>query len=426
MSNEHAEREVEETLRLARDEVERLIATLRVVTFAIVALLVSAIQYASPTARWTPALYFAGCFVYALALRALVSRVGGATWLALTAVVADVIAMSAVFLVARPARLDPAFTVPAYVLGPSLVGLMSINMLRASRLTAIVGALVAFVAFYAVILTHRGPEAGQSGAATVILIGGLVGVASARRTRQTLELFARLHLLRRFVPAPLVERVVQSGGAAVNLAGEERELTLLASDLRGFTAFAEELPPTEVVRQLNAFHTAMLDVVKRHGGALDKFIGDGMLVVFGLDPDTAPDHGASDAVACAREMLVALERHNVARSAEGLPPFAAGIGVHTGHVVAGSIGDAKGRQEFTVIGDAVNTAARLESLTKDAGKCVLVSGATVARLSDKNGLTALSPVSIRGKQRTMEVYALAHEPGGSRGRSGQDNGHDGQ
>jgi len=405
MPGEHA-REVEATLGVARDEVERLIANLRILTFALVACLIAGIQAGRPIPYWSPAYYFAGCVAYALVLRLLVARAGGARWVGLGSVIADVVAVSSVFVVAGRTRLQSESLIVLYVLAPSIVLLLAINTLRASRLTAVVGTAVGIVMFFTIIRTTRGSEPGELGAASVILLMGFVGVASARRTRHVLDLFARLHLLQRFVPAPLVDRVVRPAGGDVALAGEERTVTLLASDLRGFTAFAEELAPAEVVRQLNAYHAAMLGAVRQHGGTLDKFIGDGMLVVFGLESPAPADAGANAAVSCARAMLDALAGHNAARARNGEPALAAGIGVHTGHVVAGSIGAEGGRQEFTVIGDAVNTASRLESLTKELGKTVLVSAATVERLNDAGGLSALAPVSVRGKKSALDVYAL--------------------
>lgn len=137
---------------------------------------------------------------------------------------------------------------------------------------------------------------------------------------------------------------------------------------------------------------------------LDKFIGDGMLVVFGLQGDD--DHGAAAAVACASDMLTALEALNATRKERELAPLRAGVGIHTGPVVAGSIGAAD-RMEYTVIGDTVNTAARLEGLTKEAGVQVLLTSATAQHLPSQNGLKPLPPMSARGKQLALDVFTLS-------------------
>jgi adenylate cyclase len=135
-------------------------------------------------------------------------------------------------------------------------------------------------------------------------------------------------------------------------------LTIMATDLRGFTAMSKRFRPEEVVAQLNAYRGAMVEQVDRRGGSL---------VVFGLGTSgsPAPDAGAQAAVDCARSMLSAWSALNSARSAAGLERLCMGIGIHTGEVIAGNIGAVSRRLEFTVIGDAVNTAVRLESATKE-------------------------------------------------------------
>jgi adenylate cyclase len=143
------------------------------------------------------------------------------------------------------------------------------------------------------------------------------------------------------------------------------------------------------------------------GGVIDKFIGDGTLVVFGLD--AAPAVGATAAVRCAEEMLSALELHNEERGRLGQPPLQMGIGIHTGPVIAGNIGAPGRRLEFTVIGDAVNTASRLEGLTKERGAPVLISSATVDLLADRSAVREVAPVSIRGKERVHAVFILRGE-----------------
>jgi len=206
----------------------------------------------------------------------------------------------------------------------------------------------------------------------ILFLAGLISGAAAVQARKNLDRFARLQLLR-----------------------------------RGFTAMSERLAPKEVVAQLNAYHGAMMAVIERHGGVIDKFIGDGTLVVFGLD--AAPEVGATAAVRCAEEMLSALESHNEERGRLGQPPLQMGIGIHTGPVIAGNIGAPGRRLEFTVIGDAVNTASRLEGLTKERGAPVLISSATVDLLADRSAVREVAPVSIRGKERVHAVFILRGE-----------------
>jgi adenylate cyclase len=241
------------------------------------------------------------------------------------------------------------------------------------------------------------------------ILVGLIGWATARQTRRNLETFARLQLLRRYLSPQAVERVMlDNPEVALSLGGRLATVTMLAADLRGFTSMSEKLSPDQVVSQLNAYHGTMLAEVRKHGGVLDKFIGDGTLVIFGLPlgpVEAAADCGASAAVACARDMLAALDRHNAERAKDGHGPLRMGIGLHTGPVIAGNIGAAGHRLEFTVIGDAVNTASRLEGLTKEAGTPLLISSETVARLADSKGLRELEPMHAKGKEALLRVFA---------------------
>jgi class 3 adenylate cyclase len=152
----------------------------------------------------------------------------------------------------------------------------------------------------------------------------------------------------------------------------------------------------------------MVEQVDRHGGSLDKFIGDGALVVFGLGTSDSPvpDAGAQAAVDCARSMLSALSALNLARAAAGLEPLRMGIGIHTGEVIAGNIGAVSRRLEFTVIGDAVNTAVRLESATKELGVVAVASGATFDRLRDRSGLHPIPSRPLEGMTDGVTLHAL--------------------
>jgi adenylate cyclase len=182
---------------------------------------------------------------------------------------------------------------------------------------------------------------------------------------------------------------------------------------------SEALSPEQVVEQLNEFHGAMLEQIEAHGGVLDKFIGDGILVVFGFERATErgganaaeEDAGARHAVDCAHAMFRALESLNAVRGRRGDAALRMGVGVHTGPVVAGNIGAPGRRLEFTVIGDAVNTASRLEGMTKELGTPLLVSAATAERLDDSHELRELAAVTARGKTTAIRVFGLAEAPG---------------
>jgi adenylate cyclase len=217
--------------------------------------------------------------------------------------------------------------------------------------------------------------------------------ASFNRMVAGLDERRRLHeAFGTFVDPNLVERVLAEGSA---LEGEELEVTVLFLDLRDFTAFAERAGPREVVSHLNGFFELVVPVLVAHGGHANKFIGDGLLGVFGA-PEPLPDH-ADRALAASLEILERV--HDT--YGEG----AIGIGVNSGTVVAGTVGGG-GRLEFTVIGDVVNTASRVEAATRATGDELLITEATRARLSA--GSVTLEPraaVALKGKREPVRLFA---------------------
>ena len=205
-----------------------------------------------------------------------------------------------------------------------------------------------------------------------------------------------------FVDPSLAERVLQEGS---DLAGEEVEVTVLFLDIRDFTAFAERASAREVVARLNDFYERVVPVIVRHGGHANKFVGDGLLAIFGA-PDRLPDHADR-----AMEAALALARLVDERYRGELR---VGIGVNSGPVVAGTIGGG-GHVEFTVIGDTVNTAARVEQATRATGDTVLVTGATCRLLQrDHGGFAEREPVELKGKREpvTLRVPLAAAAPAG--------------
>jgi adenylate cyclase len=184
---------------------------------------------------------------------------------------------------------------------------------------------------------------------------------------------------------------------------------VLFADLVGFTTMAEEMTPEEVMALLRAFHGRMEDEVFRHGGCLEKFIGDALLATFGV-----PDVGrrdATDTLACARGMLAALEAWNAERGAAGQPPLRMGLGLHYGPVVLGDIGSERS-MAFATVGDTTNVASRLQALTRDLGARLVASQALVSAIERESaeigllkGLTSRGPHVLRGRDASIDVWA---------------------
>jgi adenylate cyclase len=206
--------------------------------------------------------------------------------------------------------------------------------------------------------------------------------------------------------SPEVARAALEHGA--QLGGELVECTVLFSDIRGFTGLSERLSPETLIKLLNRYMSAMVGVVIEQGGIVNKFGGDSLLAVFGTPINPAPDHAAR-ALAAARAMHGALATFNAAQAAEGGTVLQIGIGIATGRLVAGNVGGLE-RLEYTVIGDPVNLAARLQDQTKTLGHDTLMSDATYAAATRQGPVDAeaLPPVAIRGKREPVLVYALRH------------------
>jgi len=209
----------------------------------------------------------------------------------------------------------------------------------------------------------------------------------------------------RFVSPAVVERVMS--GEVIRMGGERRTVTILFGDLRGSTALAEKLAPDAVVGVLNSYVGTMAQCVFDQGGILDKFLGDGLMAIFGVLPD--PSHGAAAAARTALEIRTAIAQLNQDREARGEPRVGFGVGIHTGEVVLGAVGLPQ-RSDYTAIGDTVNTASRLESLCKEYHVESIISGDAAALLDQAAfSLKRLGAAAIRGKEHELEVFTLAAE-----------------
>jgi class 3 adenylate cyclase len=219
-------------------------------------------------------------------------------------------------------------------------------------------------------------------------------VEGLRERNMVKELFGR------YVTTQVSEQVLNG---RVNLGGEVRRVTILFSDIRDFTSTAEKMEPMDVVAFLNEYFSEMVEAVFEYGGVLDKFLGDGMMAVFGSFDDE-PDHPRT-AIMAALRMKALLGKINGKRSITGQAPIKIGIGIHTDEVIVGNIGSQK-RLEYTVIGDGVNTCSRVESLNKEFGTTILITSTTYEEVKDFFECRLMPEVQIKGKARALKFYEV--------------------
>lgn len=232
-------------------------------------------------------------------------------------------------------------------------------------------------------------------------------VVEGREKRQVRGLFSR------YLSKDVYEQVLANPSLA-ELGGTRREMTVLFSDMRGFTSLSEQGDPEALVQQLNEYFSRMVDVLFAHRGTLDKFVGDMVMALYGAPLDDA-DH-AEHAVQTAVAMVEALADLNRGWAAEGRPMLGIGIGINSGEMIAGTIGSRQVRS-YTVIGDAVNLGARLESLNKEYGTQIIISDATRRQLRTPRELRPLGSVVVKGKSVPVDIFEVV-VPSASAGPAG--------
>lgn len=294
-------------------------------------------------------------------------------------------------------RSEPAWDAALLLLMGPLAGALAFG-LRPWRSTLVLGSLAIAFSGFALwqFVAHDRVFAVTAPAAALFLLyfSGLwyshVRVeGEVRKVRATFQ---------RYVTPEVVDALL-SQPAAAELEGGRREVTVLFADIRGFTAFAEQRPPEQVVTILNHYLSAMAEAVLLHGGMVDKFLGDGIMALFG-----APLPGEAHADGAVRAALEMLRRTGEIASPEARK-LSIGIGIHTGEAVVGSIGSPR-RLEYTAVGDVVNVASRLQELAEPGG--IVLSGRSVESLSGELRALAepLSPASIRGRSSPVTLYRI--------------------
>ncbi len=289
-----------------------------------------------------------------------------------------------IFIVGSVLRLD--FTLSALTGAVAACGYMALVFRATPDVTAVA-------------LQH-GPRAAIMLAAGIV--AGLVATRLRNKFRHAVHEAASrervTNIFGQHVSPAVVDRLLEN---AADQRGERREVCVMFLDIRNFTANSREHTPEDVVEYLNTAFGSMIDTVDRHSGFINKFLGDGFMAVFGapLDDPAAAKH----AVAAAREILADIDR----RKAEGKTwPLEVGIGLHIGPCVVGNVGSPR-RKEFTVIGDTVNLASRLEQLTKQFGTRLIISDAIVAALGAENcAPIPLGAVAVKGYAEPVQVWGL--------------------
>lgn len=233
------------------------------------------------------------------------------------------------------------------------------------------------------------------------------GAFATRIARSTVREAARLQRstdqLSRYFSPDIAAGIRDGGDAFLEPGGHEQDVVVLFSDIAGFTRTCANLTPAQSVALLSEYQEHMVAEIFEAGGTLDKFIGDGIMATFGT-PVAVPD-AADRAVRAAQGMTAALARLNARRTARGEPPLAHRIGIHAGPAVVGSMGTSQ-RREFSVIGDTVNVANRIETACKKTGRPVMISAAVLRQLRQPVHSEALGPVSLDGQPQPIELHAL--------------------
>ncbi len=226
-------------------------------------------------------------------------------------------------------------------------------------------------------------------------------ITEGRAKRKFKETFAK------YVSPQVVDEISKNMDNLKLDSGDRKDISILFSDIRDFTSMSEKLAPEEVVRRLNIYFKTMVEVVFEFDGTLDKYVGDAIMAFFGAPKDD-PNH-ADKACRCALGMREELKKVNERLMSEGIPPMKIGIGINTGEVVVGNIGSER-RMDYTVIGDSVNLASRLEGMNKEFGTTIIISEFTLAKAP---GVVVkdLGSVRVKGKEETVRIYELMGEKG---------------
>ncbi|HWP65207.1 MAG TPA: adenylate/guanylate cyclase domain-containing protein, partial [Candidatus Limnocylindria bacterium] len=306
----------------------------------------------------------------------------------------------------------PWWSVPAETLMIVLAGVLTgvaVRRLRGVGAALAAGGLVlVYLGASQVLFARQGLVLGAVYPVAGIFLCALAGVAfqatrEERAKRQIREAFSRYL-------NPEVTELVAEDPSRLRLGGERYEITVLFSDIRGFTTISEQLTPEVLGELLTEYLSAMTDIVFKHDGLLDKYVGDALMAFWGA-PIAVPDHPRR-ACAAALEMQATVERLNVGWRERGLPRIEIGVGINTGFAIVGNFGSER-RFSYTAIGDTVNLASRLEGLNKTYGTHLLISNETRQATGGAFACRAVGEVTVRGRKGGTGVYELLGANGGA-------------
>lgn len=322
-----------------------------------------------------------------------------------------------------PASVALLTKLPVAAVGLSVIATMTLTLRPLHVLIVGIGVELTLAAFFGIAVLdpatviavtsadpYVGPAISQArmGFEVVFVACATAGCAFASRiARQTVREAAALQRstdqLSRYFSPDIAAGIRDGGEAFLRVGGREQDVVVLFSDLVGYTRLCAGLTPSQALGLLSEYQEYMVAEIFKAGGTLDKFIGDGIMATFGTPVPVAD--AADRAVRAARGMTEALERLNVVRAARHEPPLAQRIGIHAGPAVVGNVGTSQ-RLEFSVIGDAVNVANRIEAACKRTGKPVMMSAAVVSRLRSTTDVESVGEIVLDGQPRPIELYAL--------------------
>ncbi|MCG3179205.1 MAG: Adenylate cyclase 1 [Phycisphaerae bacterium] len=324
----------------------------------------------------------------------------GRVWFKFAAISADAAAVLLLQFVPR----GPQEAITGYAfLTLFCSGLVISAALRVSRRATAYAGWLGLGMLVGVFLIRRNLPLGNFiGILSIYVVVGGTGYYVARRMRAMVAAISRNARLARFMPPELVAEAARNPNL-LRLGGRRQSVTILFADIRNFTPLAESRAPEDVIGLLNDYFRVATEAIFRYRGTLDKFMGDALMALFGA-PLTNPDD-ADRAVSAAVQIMGQLADLNARLVGAGRPSLQIGIGINTATVIAGNVGTEQ-RMDYTVIGDGVNVAARLEKLTKQYDTKILISESTWQGLHDKRDAVCHGPLALPGRSGQVTVYGL--------------------